>query len=102
MDIAQKIERHSFTCEICEKSFSSNLYKKRHIQIVHGDEKFFECNICHKRYGYENELIGHVERNHEQKHHSCDFCGKIFTSFGVLTNHIKNIHERTIRQIICR
>ena len=70
MDIAQKIERHSFTCEICAKRFSEKRYKNRHIQIVHGDEKFFECNICHKSYGHKNELMGHVERKHEKKHHS--------------------------------
>ena len=95
MDIVQKIIQQSFTCEICGKCFSKKPYKNRHIQIVDGDENLFECNICHKSYGHKNELKGHVERNHEKKHHSCDFCSKIFTSFGVLTNHIKNIHERT-------
>ena len=38
MNNLQKMAQQKFTCEICEKSFSTNQYKKRHIKTVHVDE----------------------------------------------------------------
>ena len=35
-----------FACEICEKTFSTNKNIVKHMSIIHGEEKKFECNVC--------------------------------------------------------
>ena len=83
----------SFSCEICEKNFSSSAYKKQHIGIVHEEEKKFICNICSSSFGSKTELSFHIENNHQGEHHACKCCGKVFARSGGLEKHIKAIHE---------
>ena len=47
---------NNFTCEICEKTFSTNKNKDKHIKIVHGEVKIFECSVCSKKFGLTHEL----------------------------------------------
>ena len=49
----------NFTCEICEKDFSTNNYKEQHISTVHGEVKKFDCNVCNKTFGQKQELNIH-------------------------------------------
>ena len=77
MDSPQQINRN-FTCEICEKKFSSTVSKKKHIKVVH--EKKFVCNVCHRSFGQQKDLARHIENNHGAKIHSCKFCSKMFSS----------------------
>ena len=83
------------SCEICEKNFSTNKCKHRHISIVHGEVKNFECSVCSKKFGTKQELTIHRENNHNITNQNCKFCGKVFARSGSLSEHIKNIHERT-------
>ena len=57
----------NFSCEICEKTFSTNKCKDKHINIVHGEVKNFECNICSKSFGEKKQFILHIETNHNTK-----------------------------------
>ena len=92
----------NFICEICEKSFSTNQSKNRHVRFHHGEKKFFECNICGKGgFGLKWRLIIHIEKNHQGKEHNCKACGKIFTRFEYLNKHIKNIHKKRKRNYNC-
>ena len=83
----------NFTCEICEKTFSTNNSKDKHISTVHGEVKKFECNIYSKPFGLKHELMSHVENNHQAKDQKCKFCAKMFSNFGRLSQHITKIHE---------
>ena len=65
-------------CEICEKTFSSNGSKSKHMIIVHEEQKKFICNVCNKSFGYKNELTLHIENYHQGARHVCKNCGKIF------------------------
>ena len=38
-----------YTCEICEKDFSTKHSKEQHISTVHGEVKKFHCNVCEKK-----------------------------------------------------
>ena len=62
-----------FTCEICERAFSTNQNKKRHISTFHGEVKMFDCNVCSKKFGRNDELMGHIENNHKVKDQKCRF-----------------------------
>ena len=92
--MSQNIEGKKFTCNICEKIFSSEQKQNQHIKTVHGEENFFECNVCIRSFKWKKTLIIHVENNHQGKHHDCKSCGKVFARYESLTNHIKNVHER--------
>ena len=89
----EKDLRKKFACEICEKGFLTNDYKKQHIAVVHGEEKKFVCNVCSSSFGFKNELTVHVENNHQGGRHTCKRCDKIFASTGSLMEHIIKIHE---------
>ena len=71
----------TFSCEICEKTFSSNQTKDKHISIVHGEIKNFQCIVCSKYFSQNQELTIHIETNHKgQRNYKCDSCGKSGTS----------------------
>ena len=73
----------NFTCEICEKAFSTNNYKDQHIRTVHEEVKKFDCNICSKTFGLKQELMSHIENNHQAKDQKCEVCEKYFANFGI-------------------
>ena len=85
--------RKNFTCEICRKGYSTINSKERHIRIVHGEVKKFECNVCGKTFGLKYELRSHIETNRKAKHQKCKFCTKKFSTFGRLSKHITKIHK---------
>ena len=93
MDNLQQIVEQNFTCEICEKAFSTKKNKDQHVTIVHGEVKKFDCNVCDKKFGKNLDLVIHIQNNHQAKDKKCDFCAKRFANFGRLSNHIKTIHE---------
>ena len=70
MKSSKNMANTNLTCEICSKEFSSNRTKKQHITVVHGESKNFLCSVCNKIFGYKNELMVHVENNHQGKHFS--------------------------------
>ena len=70
------METQNFACEICEKAFSTNQYKDYHVRTVHGEVKKFDCNVCNKTFGLKNELMSHIENNHQAKNQKCKFVQK--------------------------
>ena len=79
----------TFSCEICENTFSTNRSKDKHISIVHGDIKNFECNVCSKAFGARKDLGIHRQTIHDGKrNYICKSCGKSFNKSG-LKVHIK-------------
>ena len=85
-----------FTCEICEKAFSTNKTKKHHISNFHGKVKKFECNVCSKTFGQNAELMGHIENNHKIRDQKCKFCAKKFGSFERLNKHIIDLIQNSL------
>ena len=88
MDSSKKI-----SCQICEKSFSTDKNKDKHIRMVHGVLKIFEFNVCNKYIGQKENLKSHIENNHKIKYHNCKICGKSFATSRRLRDHGKNFHE---------
>ena len=88
MDSSKKI-----SCEIYEKTFSTDKNKDKHIRIVHGEVKTFECHVCNKHFCDKGGLKIHIEANHEIKYHNYKICGKSFATSGRLRDHGKNYRE---------
>ena len=79
--------------------FRDSYNLKRHLELKHGEIKYFKCLICSYRSARSNNLLRHCERNHSEKLKSedlgflrCSVCRKLFSSLQSLNNHIK-IHE---------
>ena len=81
-------------CEICEKHFSNNHYKDKHISLVHGEVKNFECNVFSQKFGGSRQLTLHTKNHHQGDCYSCKRCGNLFATYESLNIHIKKIHER--------
>ena len=60
----EKNNEKNFKCEICEKVFSSNQVKSKHVNNVHGEEQQLVCN---KAFGSDNELPKNIKINHHQR-----------------------------------
>ena len=82
-----------FTCEICEKNFSTNKNKDQHTRIVHGETNY-RCDHCLKFFYQLGNVNNHIKTVHEgERNYKCDSCGKYFTRSHHLKTHIKTIHE---------
>ena len=66
----EKNSKKIFNCENCEKGFSSNEYKKKHISIVHGEGKTIVCNVCSSSFGFKKELKNHMKSLHDGQKNS--------------------------------
>ena len=72
----QNSERDAmFNCEICESNFSTKDSLRRHVKIVHGEQKKFVCNVCSKTLRSKIDLNSHMKTIHEDKKcFICDSC----------------------------
>ena len=84
--------RRSFTCDICEKEFSTPGGVAYHKKTVHDKVREF-CEICGQEFKSIANLKHHVQRKHmEEKTHSCNTCSKSFFTKGDLMTHEKRKH----------
>ena len=57
----QKVHaKNPFTCEICEKTFSSKDYVTKHKMFVHENIRNFECEHCQKKFSHKPNLDRHI------------------------------------------
>ena len=57
-----KIEKSTFTCQVCDKSFSHSRLLNRHISRVHG-EKNLVCPKCPRSYALKVEFESSQKRS---------------------------------------
>ena len=82
------------TCEICNETFINSDILKRHIRIVHYEAK---CEFCNKNFSTQGNLKFHINSIHEGlKNHICETCGKGFSRQHHLRQHIVNVHKGII------
>ena len=58
-----KQSRRTSTCNMCQKSFHSDSLK-RHILLVHTEDRPFSCKICFKKYALQSMLNTHMKETH--------------------------------------
>ena len=81
-----------YSCQLCQKSFTSHAYLASHIRKAH--EKRFRCEECGKCYGGSSYLREHIEAVHRKtKNFICQYCSASFYSKTQLTNHCMRNHS---------
>ncbi|XP_055523278.1 transcription factor grauzone-like [Wyeomyia smithii] len=99
LEHVQQLENpNRFKCDICFKSFISNLGIRRHKQEMHlPDElRVYRCERCPKRFAREKQLQAHL-RGHETLDNAtakCHVCEKVFPTEALLKTHVKIRHTR--------
>ena len=78
-----------YSCDHCNKSFSTFRYLNRHRQ-TRTCEKSFSCDQCEKTFGSSSYLVVHKRIHTGEKPYSCDQCSKSFSRYGYLV-----VHKRT-------
>lgn len=76
-----------FSCHLCDKTFMTPGYLKKH-QAVHSGEKKFRCEICLKTFSKAAHLRTHAVVHTKQKDFKCTECGKAFTLQSSMKRHM--------------
>ena len=82
----KRTDETSKKCKICEESFSSQSFLKKH--LVENHPSRIKCKKCETTFERNSDLEVHITNNHEgTDQHSCDICGKTFVLKWRLKKH---------------
>ncbi|XP_028325951.1 zinc finger protein 91 [Gouania willdenowi] len=82
----RKARQCSYSCEICNKSFS-NLQSLQHHQQYRNTERGYKCTLCCKVFDERQDHKKHIQSHINESFHSCGDCGKRFLKVASLTAH---------------
>ena len=82
-----------YSCDKCEKMFSTKAHFLRHVKSVH-DNVRYNCDKCNKSFSRIDKLQRHIKSIHENIRYPCDQCDKTFSLKDKLQLHIQSIHEK--------
>ena len=82
-----------YSCDKCEKMFSTKAHFQRHVKSVH-DNVRYNCDKCNKSFSRIDKLQRHIKSIHENIRYPCDQCDKTFSLKDKLQLHIQSIHEK--------
>ena len=93
-DIKKVQAKTPFTCEICEKTFTTKGYVNKHKMFVHENIRDLECQYCQKKFSEKSNLDRHIKCVHQGiKDFECEQCQKKFSRKHALKVHIKRFHQ---------
>lgn len=106
MNSDKKSEMSTAKCSECGKFFSKNIYRNKHLRIVHkinykGEKmpiKIFTCGICNKDFAHKMYLQNHLKKGHlciedSDKVYDCNECCYKTPSQRNLKIHYTKVHK---------
>lgn len=92
-DVLDHIHTHSTTscehCKQCGKCFSTEDEHERHNELIHSENKPFQCQICNRRYLRISTYNCHMKTHRKERPHVCPHCDKTFCHKYNLNLHIR-------------
>lgn len=84
----------NYPCEMCEKVFTLEKYRAKHISLVHNQESTIKCLYCPKKFVGLFQRHVHVTEHHKErvKVMTCEFCGNCYTWKPYFLAHMKRKH----------
>ncbi|KAM6909690.1 zinc finger autosomal protein [Xenentodon cancila] len=82
-----KVERH--WCRICLTGFGSQECLKLHLEKVHLEDVFYECDLCKRVFTSLEACQSHVQIHKCMVNIMCETCGRNFPSEKSLVRHRK-------------
>ncbi|XP_044742748.1 zinc finger imprinted 3-like [Chrysoperla carnea] len=79
-----------FSCEHCNKNFSSKFKLVRHV-LIHSDRRQFSCTVCERTFHRKDHLKNHIKvHSPTKKIYTCDreHCKKEYTSALSFKKHL--------------
>eukprot|EP00088_Acartia_fossae_P064849 TRINITY_DN7988_c0_g1_i7.p1 TRINITY_DN7988_c0_g1~~TRINITY_DN7988_c0_g1_i7.p1 ORF type:complete len:651 (+),score=62.43 TRINITY_DN7988_c0_g1_i7:91-2043(+) len=102
MDSVKQENKQSFSCNVCEKSFTQKSALKEHAH-VHTGKKEYSCDICGKLIVTRSGLHKHKAAHMGIKKFSCNFCDKKFAEKARLEIHVRtHTGERPFSCDVCK
>ena len=90
------IQKSDYSCNICNKKFSTKFNRRRHIGKVHNGSGLFECRVCQKAFDEVIELKNHLIVVHiREKSYPCPCCGELFQNNTHLDKHVSVRHNNS-------
>ena len=91
-----------FTCDDCQKTYSTRQSLKRHMSDVHKGLKPFKCTSCDSKFANGQGLKNHIAAIHGgKKPYQCQKCDSSFATNQGLKRHISSVHEEQ-KQFKCQ
>lgn len=88
----EKSTRDVLKCHVCSQAFITRRGLRRHIRVVHENQRNHPCEFCGKTFPSAKDLERHVEARHAENKdpiHSCDKCEYRSHSKHNLTRHAR-------------
>jgi len=85
----------TFTCEQCNKNFTSKSHLSAHIGNNCSDGADRQCPYCGKQFRSVATLENHKRVHTREKPFTCELCGKAFRTKGNLLEH-KRVHNNSL------
>ncbi|XP_031569200.1 uncharacterized protein LOC116303748 isoform X2 [Actinia tenebrosa] len=76
-------------CERCNEEFDGMAALRQHCRVLHGDQKYYKCNICNKLFSHPSSRNIHLRLHSGEKPYECETCGKRFRVSSHLKDHIR-------------
>ncbi|XP_039429813.1 zinc finger protein 3 homolog [Culex pipiens pallens] len=78
----------SHICDECGKAFRSRFVLLDHIEIIHGIQMRFTCDVCVEVFDDKDQLSVHKSRHRSPSQMECGTCLLVFNSKDQMFNHL--------------
>lgn len=92
-----------YPCAECGKRFSTSSVRAIHRRKVHISpaQPPHQCDICHERFAYKQQLRRHRAVHVMERPHACDQCDERFVAIELLKAHNETVHTDQRQGLKC-
>ncbi|CAG0885423.1 unnamed protein product [Cyprideis torosa] len=85
--------KRNVKCPDCKMEYSSEIYLKRHVEVIHKQAKRYVCPHCNYTCYFRSRMQTHMNCHNNYRPFVCDQCGKGFVTSTKLKLHCLTVHE---------